>query len=117
MALLGSVVTKDLAADRTYAGVPAIDVTDRLGPQFAPLEDTQKAARLRDRIRRFEDRRPGFRGQLDIALTQDEVHDPSRTTFVIADRTYTKRGTAAEVVFLKEHGNVKFIPVGEPDPW
>lgn len=37
MALPGAVVTKDMAADHVYAGVPARDVTWRVGSQFDQL--------------------------------------------------------------------------------
>lgn len=34
MAMLGSVIVKDMEPDRTYAGVPARDMTDVFGPQY-----------------------------------------------------------------------------------
>ena len=117
MALLGSVVTRDLAPDRTFAGVPATDVTDRVGPQFAPITDVEKARRLRNRIEEFEVARPEFRGRLRVVMSRDEVLDDGTTSFIIAERTYTKRGGPAESEFLKSYGNVKFIPLGEPDPF
>ncbi len=35
MAMLGSLVTKDMEANRTYAGTPAKDMTEKLGPQYS----------------------------------------------------------------------------------
>ncbi|MBE7454043.1 MAG: hypothetical protein HS111_35925 [Kofleriaceae bacterium] len=37
MAMVGSVITRDMAANRVYAGAPAVDVTAKVGPQFAEV--------------------------------------------------------------------------------
>ena len=37
MAMVGSVVTRDMAPNHVYGGSPAIDLTAKVGPQFAPV--------------------------------------------------------------------------------
>jgi acetyltransferase-like isoleucine patch superfamily enzyme len=115
MAMVGSVVTSDMEANHVYAGVPATDMTDRLGPQFAPRTIDQKAASLRELIRKWEDLNPEFRGQLVVSTSPaDRVAD--RTWFDVSTRTYNKRGAGPEVGFLKAHVPlVKFLPEGEAE--
>jgi acetyltransferase-like isoleucine patch superfamily enzyme len=101
MALLGSVVTRDMLADHIYAGSPAVDVTDKVGgPQFLPLSRAGKEDRLQQIVDEFERRHPDFKGQAPEM-------DVERRTY---KRTYSK----AEVTFFKENVPlVKFYP--EPE--
>lgn len=97
MALVGSVITRDLEANHVYAGTPAVDVTAKVGPQFEDRDPADKLARLRALV---------IESGLDastlvVVATRAEVADDGRSYFIVADRTYTKRGTAAEVAFMK----------------
>jgi acetyltransferase-like isoleucine patch superfamily enzyme len=115
MAMVGSVVTRDMEANHVYAGVPATDMTDRLGPQFVPRTVDEKAMALRELIRTWEELNPEFKGQLIVATSAVD-RQADRTWFDVSTRTYNKRGTDPEVGFLKAHVPlVKFIPEGEPD--
>jgi acetyltransferase-like isoleucine patch superfamily enzyme len=114
MALVGSVVTHDMEAGRVYAGVPAVDVTDRTGPQFAVRTVDEKAATLRELIERFEAAHPEFRGELRVARSPAE-RQPGACWFDVSTRTYTQTYRPAEVAFLKSHTPlVKFTPDGKP---
>ncbi|MCL4225667.1 MAG: hypothetical protein KJZ91_14505 [Myxococcales bacterium] len=108
MAMVGSVITRDMAANRVYAGAPAVDVTAKVGPQFAEVPLADKVARLRAHLAAS-----GVdAATLCVVATADEVVDDERTWFVVADRTYTKRGTAAEVAFMRYllPARAKFTP-------
>jgi acetyltransferase-like isoleucine patch superfamily enzyme len=50
MAMLGSTVIKDMAADRTYAGSPASDMTDRFGSQFTERALQSRVVDLNGRL-------------------------------------------------------------------
>jgi len=100
--------------NHVYAGVPAADVTEHVGPQFEPLTPAQKAARLREILTDWLDRFPQWRDEVVV------VEDPAQrrndvTWFDVSTRTYNKRHAAAEVAFLRDHVPlVKFIPEGTP---
>jgi acetyltransferase-like isoleucine patch superfamily enzyme len=115
MALAGSVVTREMLPNHVYAGTPAADITERLGPQFEPLPTEDKAARLRDILVKWLDQHPQWRHQIvvieDSALRRDDV-----VWFDVSTRTYNKRYAAAEVAFLRDHVPlVKFVPDAEPN--
>lgn len=113
MAMVGSVIVKDMAPNRIYAGVPARDVTDRMGPQFEDRAVDQKAEILQQRIATFEEEYPEHRGQLHVARSATERMEDG-CWFDVSTRTYSKRYSAAEVAFLKSNiPLVKFVPDGE----
>lgn len=98
LVMLGSLVTRDLSEDRTYAGSPAKDVTDRFGAQFKerPLED--RILELRQRIRDFTDVHGGADqfGIIGIDHPEKKI-----TLFDVQTRRYTKRGTDLERSLLR----------------
>jgi acetyltransferase-like isoleucine patch superfamily enzyme len=111
MAMVGSVVTKDMLPNHVYAGVPARDVTDKLGTQFEQRTVEQKAAKLQELIDAFVAKRPEFKGKLVVARSPAELRDDA-CCFDVSTRTYTKRYERAEVEFLRAHVPlVKFTPV------
>ena len=114
MALVGSVVTRAMLPNHVYAGVPAADVTERLGPQFELLTTANKAARFRNILAPWLDQHPQWRHEIivveDPALRRDDV-----VWFDVSTRTYNKRHAAAEVAFMRDHVPlVKFVPDAEP---
>lgn len=113
MAMVGSVITKDMLPNHTYAGVPAKDVTDKMGPQFADRTVEEKAAKLEELIAAFVAEHPAHAGQLVVARSPDD-RCAGVTTFDVSKRVYTKTRSPAEVAFLKAHVPlVKFTPEGE----
>ena len=115
MAMVGSVVTRDMEPNHIYAGVPAKDVSDKMGFQFEERTVEQKAEKLSELIAAFELKHPDFRGQLHVVGDPAEIGDKG-TYFDVSRRTYTKRYHEAEVAFLKAHVPlVKFTPDDEPD--
>jgi acetyltransferase-like isoleucine patch superfamily enzyme len=114
LALVGSVISRDMLPDHTYAGVPAKDITDKLGPQFEPRSVAQKADTLQELIRAFESRNPRFKHQLRVVRSPEEIVQ-GVCCFDVSRRVYTKTYSEAEVGFLKAHiPLVKFTPDGEP---
>lgn len=113
MALVGSVVTKDMLPNHIYAGVPAKDITDKVGTQFANKSVVEKREKLQDIINEFYLEHPEYQGQLKIIESDEEINEKA-TCFNIKNRTYTKKYSPAEVIFFKKWVPlVKFIPVDE----
>lgn len=114
MALLGSVITRDMLPNHVYGGVPARDVTDRLGPQFEARTVGQKAAALRERIAVWERMYPEYRDRLRVVEAAEDIVEDGRTYFDVSRRVYTRRYTPAEVQFLRQNVPlVKFVAEGE----
>jgi acetyltransferase-like isoleucine patch superfamily enzyme len=101
MALVGSVITRDMAANRVYGGSPAVDLTDEVGPQFAPVTVEAKLARMRALVAEAAVSASVDPAAIAVAATAADITDDERSWFVVDDRTYTKRGTAAEVALMR----------------
>lgn len=106
MALVGSVITRDMSSDRVYGGSPAKDLTDKMKPQFSPLSVEEKRVvvsgfELPDNIKWIESR--------------SEIEDSSISYFNIVERKYTKRGTSSEIQFMRtlQSKLIKFIPYAD----
>jgi len=117
LAMLGSLITRDMAADHCYAGAPAIDVTDKFGPQFEPRPVEERVRWLEQKLDEFGAAR-GARTTRNFAVvtTPDELRatDPTVTAFNVADRTYTKRGTGLEYELIRFLlPDAKFVPLGD----
>jgi acetyltransferase-like isoleucine patch superfamily enzyme len=95
LVMLGSMVTKDLAAERTYAGSPAQDVTERFGTQFREIALPERAQELERRIGEFC--RQSGAAQASFRVVSDGLRaEPGVTVFDVGSRTYTKLGTGGE---------------------
>ena len=114
MAMVGSVVTRDMLANHVYAGVPAKDVTDKLGPQFEQRSTEQKAAVLERLVAAFVQQHPEHAGQFVVARSAEEFQ-PGKCCFDVSRREYTQTYSAAEIAFFRTHVPlVKFTPAGAP---
>jgi acetyltransferase-like isoleucine patch superfamily enzyme len=114
MALAGSVVTRDMLPNHVYGGVPAVDLTDKLGGQFENRTIEAKAAKLRALVDAFTARHPEYAGKLLVVTSPDEIR-PGVCCFDVSRRVYTKTRSEAEVAFMRAHiPLVKFTPLGEP---
>lgn len=102
MALLGSVITRDMGANHIYGGNPAKDLTDKLGPPWQEVGVDEKAARLKAQI-------AAYRAEVDPAYPLDRImvcdafpaQGDDRTWYNVASREYTKTNAPLEVAFNK----------------
>jgi hypothetical protein len=114
MAFAGSVITKDMLPNRVYAGVPAVDITDKVGPQFEEKSIKEKTDSLQKLIYVFVSDNVQFKDQLMTIQSSSQIKE-GVTCFNLSDRTYTKLYTLAEINFLRNHiPLIKFIPMNEP---
>lgn len=104
MAMVGSVVTQAMLPDRTYAGVPAKDVTEKLGPQFSGVDVAVKYGQLKTAYAEFCVAHPQYPVE-GIRLLAPGSANPliqdAGTWFDVSTRRYRKRGTDQEFAFMK----------------
>lgn len=114
MAMLGSVVTRNMEPNHIYAGVPAKDISDKMGFQFETRSVDKKASKLLELISEFEKSHPELAGQIVVVKDPSLIRDDGCTYFDVSRREYTKRFNQAEVEFLKKNiPLIKFNPAGE----
>lgn len=108
MAMVGSVVTKDMKFNTIYAGSPASEISSKVGPQFATTSTAHKLETLSTHLEKF-----GGGKTIRIVADPGEVKDDGKSYFVISTRTYTKRRTDEEIAFMKYllPALAKFTPV------
>lgn len=99
MALVGSVVTKEMKANKIYAGSPAKDITDKAGHQFANVTVEDKYEKMCFYLEKFEELIGTKNHDIMIVKTQEDfVTD--KTCFSVSDRVYTKNLTDLEQKFM-----------------
>jgi len=103
MALVGSVITKDMEEGHIYGGSPAKDLTDKIPSQFTDISIEEKL-KIINAIPRPDN--------IHIITSDSEILNETDSYFNIVTRTYTKRGTSDEVSFMKslQSNLIKFIP-------
>jgi len=118
MLLGGSVLTKDTEVNKIYAGIPAKDISEKVGTQFESNLDYNKILLLLKKyLKEFYIQNPEYasRNDIEIILDKSQIRSKTKTYFVVKDRKYTKRHSAAEIAFMKFvlPEKAKFIPYNE----
>jgi acetyltransferase-like isoleucine patch superfamily enzyme len=99
MAMLGSVVTQDMKANRIYAGVPAKDITNKVGPQFIDNTLDEKYSMLVEKLAAFsKENTEGAEIQVVKDWPLNMCKDVSY--FNVSNRQYTKRLSDREMDFM-----------------
>jgi acetyltransferase-like isoleucine patch superfamily enzyme len=96
MALVGSVITKDMKSNHIYGGSPAKDLTDKIKPQFSEVKLEDKLLKMNKHYEQF-----GSPKNIKIVTDFSEIISEHYTYFNISDRKYTKRLTEEEISFMK----------------
>jgi len=112
IAMLGSVITKDMKSDRAYAGVPAIDITEKVGPQFKISSVEERKKQLQQLINDFarNNNIKNINNYIEINSMSGQI-DTNKIVFNIADRTYLKHNTDLENKIMRFLlPAAKFIP-------
>jgi acetyltransferase-like isoleucine patch superfamily enzyme len=112
MAMAGSVVTGDMEENHIYAGIPAKDITDKLGNQYEEPTIEEKYNTLMEEYERFLAESPAMADTIYIAREWEPwMNLTNDTIFNVSDRTYTKRNTPEEIAFMKHLlMPIKFYP-------
>lgn len=113
MAMVGSVVTKDMAYNEIYAGSPAKSITDKIGFQFNPVSIEEKFSKMNAYLKEWN----ADCKSIKIVLDHSEIdfNNKSISYFDVSNRTYLKNGSNEEISFMKFllPARGKFIPINE----
>jgi acetyltransferase-like isoleucine patch superfamily enzyme len=104
MALVGSVVTRNMEENRIYGGAPANDLTGKINSQFRSMT-------IDDRWNMMKKYK--LPKSVVLVTSDDEmINDDDISYFNIVNRTYTKRATDEEISFMKtlQLDLIKFTP-------
>lgn len=103
----GSLMTKDMEFNRVYAGSPAIDITDKIGPQFSTVSVSDKMDIMNKYYKDF-----GSPSNIHIVETVDSFKEDEISYFAVETRQYTKHLYDSEIAFMKYllPTKAKFIP-------
>lgn len=116
MAMLGSVVVKDMEANRVYAGSPAADQTDRFGPQFKERDLKDRVNDLNARLDRLL---PDLTQRALVKVATDEswpdlIGLPNTLVLNVESRTYFDNAHPLEYPVIRELlPAAKFTPRGQ----
>ncbi len=110
MAMVGSVVTKDMEENHIYAGSPAKSISDKIGFQFVELSLETKLEKLNNYIIQSKVNTDIIR----IVKSDREIdfEDKNVSFFNVSNRLYTKRQSDEEIKFMKFllPEKAKFVP-------
>lgn len=104
VAMLGSVITRPMRANRIYGGCPATDITDKMGgPPWTDPPAASRIERFNELVRECAAADPGFCPDLVQAVeaSRPDGQSPDVSYFNVVTRTYTKRLTLNEHRFMK----------------
>lgn len=112
--MLGSLITRDMASDRTYAGAPATDMTDKFGPPIVPTSLAFRREYLAERLETFgKEHNVDIWRHVGIIETDAERLPDGKIYFNIQHRTYNKTAFRLEHTLLRFLlPKAKFTPVG-----
>ncbi|MBL4585511.1 MAG: hypothetical protein JKX84_00430 [Flavobacteriales bacterium] len=108
MALVGSVVTKDMKYNEIYAGNPAKSISDKIGSQFNHVSVEEKKSKLVNLLKKFNPE-----STIKIVISNDEIDVADGCSyFNVSDRTYSKNQSEEEIAFMKFllPEKAKFVP-------
>jgi acetyltransferase-like isoleucine patch superfamily enzyme len=99
MAMLGSVITKNMLPNSVYGGNPAIDLTPKLGAPWLEISIEEKMQKFQILKTEFFSAHPSFDPEAIQFGVEDTIDDKSVTYYSITSRKYTKKKTDVEVAF------------------
>ncbi len=101
MAMLGSVITRDMEENHIYAGVPAKDITDKLGNQYIDVPTDKKFEIMQEQLNIFYNKNPSYPNSIQIIKDSSEIKSKNKTYFDVSNRSYTKQLSNEEIEFMK----------------
>ena len=111
MAMVGSVVTKDMDFNTIYAGSPAKSISDKVGFQFDDVSPEDKYTKMKQYVIEWD----GNSDAIKIVLNDKEIDFENKNVsyFNVTNRTYTKRQSDDEISFMKFllPARGKFVPI------
>jgi len=118
MAMVGSVITKDMEANTIYAGSPAKEISSKIGNQFLEVDIATKMDMMRGYLKNSgcsSDQIKIVPSLSDIAFhgSHKSFPDDGKSYFAVSERKYIKQNHPEEVQFMKYllPDKAKFVPV------
>ncbi len=108
MAMVGSVVTKDMNFNEIYAGSPAKSLSDKIGFQFQEVSIEDKFLKMQEYLSEFKH----FTSIKIVKNSQEINFEDNFTYFDVSSRKYKKISSEEEINFMKFllPAKGKFIP-------
>ncbi len=114
MAMVGSVITKDMDENHIYGGSPAINLSPKIGFQFEETANEKKIHIFEELIASFLNIRKDFLKEQIVFSLEVKIPDkinPNAVYFFLNSRTYIKQRSEIEIAFMKFIlPTAKFIP-------
>jgi acetyltransferase-like isoleucine patch superfamily enzyme len=112
MAMVGSVITKDMEENHIYGGCPAKDLTDKIGPPFNDVPPDKRAAWLYQKWHSFCEANPDVpKDKLVVTSNFVDLGNCHSLQFDVSNREYVKTHDPIEVRWMKFLlPEAKFIP-------
>jgi len=106
MAMLGSVITKDMEENHCYAGVPAESLTSKIGGQFSVTSLEERRMYMEKRLKefslKFDIQNMDRYTRIVDGTEKNHISEGERViVFNIRDRTYTKSGSLIESKLIR----------------
>lgn len=99
MAMVGSVVTKDMVYNEIYAGSPAQSISNKVGNQFLDVSIEEKSIKMNQYLNEFNPNSKSIK--IVKNFNEVNINDEEVSYFNVDSRTYTKRNTQEEIDFMK----------------
>lgn len=109
MAMVGSVVTKDMEFNTIYAGSPAKAISEKIGPQFKIPSVEMKLKLMKQYLESA-----GLKdSSIKIVSTVNDIKQDGNSYFAVSSREYLKTGSEEEIKFMKYllPEKAKFVPL------
>lgn len=109
MAMVGSVITKNMEMNQVYAGTPAKDITDKIGRPFNQVPTSIKFKKLNNYLVYSK----CCNSSIKIVKSIEDFNLNDKISyFDVSSRTYTKKNLPEEIKFMKFllPEKAKFIP-------
>lgn len=99
MAMVGSVVTKDMKYNEIYAGSPALSISNKIGNQFIEVNIEEKLNKMNQYLCEFNPSSKNIKIVKDFS--EVIINSEMVSYFNVSTRTYIKRSTNEEIDFMK----------------
>jgi len=101
VAMLGSVVTKDMEPNHVYGGCPAVDLTPKIGAPFMDTSVDEKLEMMHEQKKRFFEESDYDQGRIEVVTDFPADMETDITYYNVSTRTYSKRLSDVEIAFMK----------------
>jgi len=97
MALVGSVVTRNMKYNEVYGGSPAVSLSQKIGPQFKEVTTEDKLSKMLE----YAQLAGIDQSIIKIVASQKDILNDGKVYFAVNERVYTKTLHPEEVKFMK----------------